>query len=259
VIPDPIFQPIVDYAVNVNFYGGDVYRDKEGRSRVNMNEGEIEAMNQFFIQLNKETGGSKYVSGDNDLPVSVFDYFAESYLGGPYRFYNDLESTVNDWRAIRNLPEDQRPEGLFDVDDIPFIRSFYSDGNRNDVMMEYYAMKAEVKPFSMEKRDVFTWMDAIDTPLPSRFEGGLDDRIAFPVLMERFIEPTDALAARVYKMRAALQQDVKKLGWLATQEEFDEYGRKMRELEDLEMVLMGNMALTLEAYYEFAPPQKYDK
>jgi hypothetical protein len=102
-------------------------------------------------------------------------------------------------------------------------------------------------------------MDAIDTPLPSRFEGGLDDRIAFPVLMERFIEPTDALAAKVYRMRAALQQDVKKLGWLATQEEFDEYGRKMRELEDLEMVLMGNMALTLEAYYEFAPPQKYDK
>lgn len=261
IIPDPV-QPVVDYAFNINHFGGNVFYDQEGRSRVAANEGQLEQMNEFFNQMNAETGGSEYVSGDADIPANVFDYMAEFYLGGPYRLYNQVEGSVRDYRALRNLPEDERPEGLFDVDDIPFLRSFYSDGNRNNVMMEYYEMKAELKPINTEKRRPFTFLNVMEQDLPSRLQGEIEYRFGMPTMMEKVISKVDAGAAKVYTMRSALEKDMRENGPVtaySSQERLDEYARTIKSIEDQEVLLMGNMSLALSMYYDMTPEQKYDK
>tara|TARA_Y100000114_G_scaffold157200_1_gene187966 strand:- start:33 stop:5333 length:5301 start_codon:yes stop_codon:yes gene_type:complete len=261
MIADPL-QPVADYAFNINHFGGNVFYDVEGRSRVSMNEGQLESMNAFLQNLNESTGGSEFVSGDADLPANAFDYFADFYLGGPYRFYNQIDESVRDWRAIKDLPEDQRPERLFDADDIPFLRSFYSDGNRNDVMQEYYSMKADIAPIQKEQRRPFTMIDVMDRDLPSRLQGEIDFRFGLPMLMEQDIAATDALASKVYTMRAALQREMRKNGrvdMFSSQERIDEYAKTIRDIEDQEALLIGQMSMVLSRYYELTPQQKYDK
>ena len=105
-------------------------------------------------------------------------------------------------------------------------------------------------------------IDVMDRDLPSRLQGEIDFRFGLPMFMEQDIAATDALASKVYTMRAALQREMRKNGrvdMFSSQERIDEYAKTIRDIEDQEALLIGQMSMVLSRYYELTPQQKYDK
>ncbi len=45
----------------------------------------------------------------------------------------------------------------------------------------------------------------------------------------------------------------------SSQERMDEYAKTIRDIEDQEALLSGQMSMVLSRYYELTPQQKYDK
>ena len=265
VIPDPV-QGMADFAMNKNSFGGNVYYDREGKARAMSNESDFQLMNQFYQDWNENYGGSKYLSGEKngvttDLPANLADYFLQYYLGGMYSTYNRTTKAVKDWRAISQLPDGQKADRLFDADDLPFVRDFYSDGMKDDVMSKYFQLKQRVKPVGKEKKDPFELMRQLDNPLPDDLQGPMGFRYAAPPAVLTMMENIDRDAYTLWNMRSMAMDEQREspVTFLSSDEELKAYALRQKEIEDKEKLLMANMALVLNMAYDMMPAKKYEK
>lgn len=266
VIPDPV-QGLADFAMNKNSFGGNVYYDREGKARAMSNESDFQLMNQFFQDWNESLGGgSKYLSGEKngvttDLPANLGDYFAQYYMGGLYSTYNRTTEAIKDWRAISQLPDGQRAETLFDADDLPFVRDFYSDGMKDDVMSQYFQLKQRIKPVGKEKKDPFELMRQLDNPLPDDLQGPMDFRYAAPPAVLKMMDDIDSQASALWNLRSMAMDEQREnpVTFLSSDEELKAYALRQKEIEDKEKLLMANMALVLNISYDMLPAKKYEK
>ena len=266
VIPDPV-QGLADFAMNKNSFGGNVFYDREGKARAMSNESDFQLMNQFFQDWNESLGGgSKYLSGQKngvttDLPANLGDFFAQYYMGGLYSTYNRTAEAIKDWRAISQLPDGQRAETLFDADDLPFVRDFYSDGMKDDVMSQYFQLKQRIKPVGKEKKDPFELMRQLDNPLPDDLQGPMDFRYAAPPAVLKMMDGIDSQAYALWNLRSMAMDEQREnpVTFLSSDAELKAYALRQKEIEDKEMLLMSNMALVLNMAYEMLPAKKYEK
>ncbi len=257
----------VDFATNKNSFGGNVFYDKEGKARVMSNQSDFQLMNQFYQDWNESLGGgSKYLSGQRngvttDLPANLGDYFAQYYMGGLYSTYNRTTEAIKDWRAIRQLPDGQRAERLFDADDLPFVRDFYSDGMKDDVMSQYFQLKQRIKPVGKEMRDPQELMRQLDNPLPDDLQGPMEFRYAAPPAVLKLMEKVDRNAYDLWNLRTMAMDEQRKnpVTFLSSDEELKAYALRQKEIEDKEVLLMANMAVVLNMSFELLPGKKYDK
>ena len=267
-IPDPL-EGLFNIGDNKNSYGGTIFYDVEGKARVTTNESEYDLANQFFRDMNETVGGgSTYLSGQNngmttDIPANIGDYLAQYYLGGMYSTFGRVTEAVKDWRAINQLPEGRRPDRLFDVDDLPFIRDFYSDGMKDDVMSQYFQLKQRIKPVGKEQRDPFEVMRQLDmdNELPEDMQGPMGFRYAAPTALQSMMDKVDQSAYDLWNFRQMTQRELRDnpVTFLSSDEELKAYALRMKQLEDKEALLIGNMAFVLTQAYDMMPAKKYEK
>ena len=167
-------KPLFDVYLNETSFGGKiVYDEGEPGSSAHKSRKAPPFLRDAFIDFNRWGGGTEEVSGDiggfrsTDYNPDYLYYMAKQYLGGSATIVENTLETVRDWRTMR-VSEFPKPESLLDPDNLPFIRSFYSDGWEGVVGARYWEMRDRMEGYGQEWNDKIKLGEYIATPLPGR-------------------------------------------------------------------------------------------
>ena len=147
-----VLKPIVDIMTNETYFGSPVYAAQSPYSvpkpESSMSFRSPKAMQEFFEWINEATGGSKQVSGGNDINPDKLWYIFEYAIGGAGKFINRSGQLVTKLNA---KVEDN--DFKFDANDLPFARILYGNASKYYDSGKYSENREVVTQLSKELAD----------------------------------------------------------------------------------------------------------
>ncbi|MHA2088245.1 MAG: LPD38 domain-containing protein, partial [Promethearchaeota archaeon] len=141
-------KPIVELAVNENYFSSSIYNESRfGDPRPKSELGRKttpEVYKTLSSFINEFTGGSKYVSGDVDIQPEKFKHFFDFLVGGTGRFVSRTTESIG--AAIDEVKEVEARK-------VPFYRLFVGEPSKYYDTQKYYDNKIKVIQYYEEYKN----------------------------------------------------------------------------------------------------------
>lgn len=162
-------QPFMQVQANVNYFGQNVYREpmfgKKGTpAHMLAYKGTAPLLVKTSAWLNEATGGNDVDKGTISINPDIAEHLLESYLGGTYKFYNQVLKT-----ALMPFNED-----LQEVRNVPILNKFYvssgDERNYNRSSTEVYYAAVEEAENTQRRLREYSYRHGIDQYADLLFE-----------------------------------------------------------------------------------------
>ena len=181
VTPDQI-KPVLDTWRNVSVFGNQITSPNEpGKSRSGGSYRAPLFLREAAENFNELGGGTEFTSGSvypgisTDHNPDYLYYIFQQYMGGGALALTQTMDVVRDWRTLRVKDFPKTGNNILDPDNIPFFRSFYSDGNSRTITTEYFDIQDRIKGYQKEWSDKMNLADYIALELPYQDQSLSDD------------------------------------------------------------------------------------
>lgn len=164
-----VLQPFMQVQANVNYFGQNVYREpmfgKKGTpAHMLAYKGTAPLLVKTSAWLNEATGGNDVDKGTISINPDIAEHLLESYLGGTYKFYNQVLKT-----ALMPFNED-----LQEVRNVPILNKFYvssgDERNYNRSSTEVYYAAVEEAENTQRRLREYSYRHGIDQYADLLFE-----------------------------------------------------------------------------------------